>query len=766
MTTELSGRQPIVSEREKTVFVNLLERDMQLYSFRLRLEGVFTNAPDMEFFKGDVDELSVVDAIMSRVCEMLPNEAYEECRYKFWEKTADMCLSMGKELHEPVSRRKAATDLVEYALTEDWSRPASNVVDLRPESRFIKQNIAKFLLSTSFLFVLGACSFKSPENKRKSSRTVINHETVVTDPKDDSDGDKVLDGVEVERGTNPLLADLPEIQVRFLQNYDISFFHTNETESTWSAGDFVISSHTRSTDADFRYRVGEVMLRDRSFKSAAEIGKFQSHSWGAITRQDLSWVRYPDVDPVNYHYEAMRARALFSVGEIEDLKIRFENTFKLLPTSVYKEIKNLKLAFRFYDYEKESYELLHEVTIERVLQAGVAEKVEVIIENPPRKLIEDNYLKKGEFILSEVVDYEIPELGTTYQTLMNSVRAKSLPVLVTTPLETRIEWVGLPGGSASFQQVLSRVFGGKFTIEENNLVKVEQFENNLPSYEHLSEVKDKDKHGKWFVFTDRLLKHYLDHRYTTKDVISLSYVTGKELSSQADERVYTYIEEATGNQDFEMYPLGNITPNSEISLQLEGARRWGDGLESFTEQFHSNNRSCNNCTNVVTQCTWEINKFTERNEGFVLKKDFTGELEHISLVINRTEYPLKKLVEDKLVTATWLYGTLNISTANISAIQEISPAEENLAFLKVSTFSGETFNGVKLVKMGGRHYYYCPQHTANLAYVAKLPLSDESLEFATWRGSVHWDKIQLGTRKTYKQPFAVTVSSSITNFHN
>lgn len=626
----------------------------------------------------------------------------------------------------------------------------------------------KYILIFSLL-LNGACSFKSSsDNKKAHTDRVISDGSVVTAPTDDSDGDKILDGVEVERGSDPLVADIPKVHVRFLQNYEIEFDFAFESENSSSAGNWIISSHTRSTSPDFRYRVGEVMLRDRSFKSAAEIGKYETHSWGTINRQDLTWVNYPDLDPMTFHTEALRTRSLFeSKGEITNLKVKLENTFKLLPNSPYREIKNLTLAFRFYDYEKESYELLHQVTIDRVLQAGVAEKILVEIENIPRKLIEDNYLKKGEFIISEIVDFEIPDLETTYQTLMNSVRAKSIPVLITTPLETRTEWVGLPGGSARFQEIMARLFDGKFTIEENLLKKVEQFENNLPSYTYLSEVKDKDKHGKWFVFTDKLQRHYLDHKYTTRDVISLSYVTGNELANQADEKIYAFIPEATGNSNFVVYPLGNVSTNTEVSIQLEANRRWGDGLTSFKEEFHSNGGGCRgNCSTSDIHCYWDVNKFEERDEWFVLQKDFTGELEQVALVVNRTEIPLKELVEKKLVTARWDGASLNISLTNVSAIQEISPTEENVIALKVSTFKGEAFNGIKLVRQHGRQYYYCPSHTANFAFISKIPLSDESLEFPVWRGSVHWDKITLGERKKYEQPFSLTVSSSVTNFHN
>lgn len=624
------------------------------------------------------------------------------------------------------------------------------------------------LILAALLLLSGACSFKSSSDKKDSNREQIVTDTVVTDPKDDSDGDRITDGDEVERGSNPLVADIPELQVRFLQNYAITFDWVEATETTSAMGSYVIETSTRTTNPDFRYRVGEVMLRDRSFQSAAAIGKFEAHSWGEITRQDLTWVKYPEVDPAFFHVESMKARPFFERGaQVENLKVNLENTFKLLPNSRFKEIKNLTLAFRYYDYEKESFELLHQVTIDRVLQVGVAERIVVEIENIPQNLIADNYLKKGEFIISEVVDFEIPELEINYQTLMNSVKAKSIPVLVTTPLETRVSYVGLPGGKARFQEIMARIYDNKFTIEENNLKKVEQFESNLPSYTYLKEVKTKDKQGRWFVFTDRLLRHYLEHKFTPKDVISLSYVTGKELASQAEEKVYAYWPEASGNEDYVVYPLGNVSLNSEIDIQLEGNWRTGDKLTNFKEEFHSNGGGCRgNCSTSDIHCFWDVNKFEERNEPYSLQKDFTGELEQVALVVNRTEIPLKELVEKKLATVRWDNASLSLNIIDVNSIQEIEPTEENVIALKVSTKKGDTFNGVKLLKMVGKQSYYCPMITTDFAFQSKIPLSDESLKFTEWRGSVHWDKVTLGTRKSYQEPFSLRVSSSIQNFHN
>lgn len=767
MTTLGSGGNSFVSNREKETLIKLLERDIELYGLRMRLAQAF-RCDDLELYEGIEGEMLFTKHIIARLCPDLEEQKFENCQDRFWLKAMDLVSSMKNEVNFPESRKRAATELIEYALATDWNSSSQGSNSKTTKGSFGSKSLAKLFITTSLLCVLGACSFKSSESDSKKNEPIVSQETVITDPKDDSDGDKITDGEEITRGTNPFIADIPQLQVRFLQNYSISFFQTSTTENMSSTGEVRIETAFGRINPDFKYRVGEVMLRDRSFQSAASIGKFDSHSWGEITRQDLTWVKYPEIDPAFYHAEAMRVRPYFEKGSvIEGLKVNLENTFKLLPNSRFKEIKNLTLAFRYYDYERETFELLHQTTVARVLQAGIAETISVEIENIPENLIADNYLKKGEFIISEVVDFDIPELDTTYKTLMASVSAKSIPVLITTPLETRVAHVALPKKTARFQEILRQIFVDKFMVVDNRLQKVEQFENNLGSYTYLKEIKDQDKKGKWFVFTDKLLRHYLEHNFTRDDVISISYVTGKELATQAEEKVYAYYPAASGNEDYVVYPLGNISPNSEVDLQIEGNWLSGDKLTSFKEEFHSNGAGCRgNCSTSDIHCFWDVNKFEVRNEPLFLKKDYSGEFDQIKLVINRSEFLIKELIEKKLVTPRWEKNSLNLNITDVNTIQEIEPFSENVIALKVSTHKGDTFNGIKLAKMTGKQSYYCPAITTNFAFSTKLPISDESLEFPKWRSSVHWDKIKLGKRKQYSQPFSLSVSSTVKNYHN
>lgn len=273
---------------------------------------------------------------------------------------------------------------------------------------------------------------------------------------------------------------------------------------------------------------------------AAKEGRFSGHSYGTIKNEDFSWVKYPNLDPLMLHSDIIKFRPILdgedpatsSKFENYSVKISLEATVKLTGMR-FKEIKDLSVNFYFHDFEKDSYVLLKNVLINRTFQRNINENFSVEIENVPVGFLRDSYLNHGEFLISEIDNYFIPELDKDYKTLMASVKAKTVPVLLTTPSEDTVYYVATSTRGISFLDVLNRVFVKNYEVESNNLKRIGQYENNLGSFEHLIDVKDKDKLGKWFVLTNKFKEHFMDHLYQSSDHVTLSYVTGKKFINSA-----------------------------------------------------------------------------------------------------------------------------------------------------------------------------------------------------------------------------------------
>ncbi len=625
----------------------------------------------------------------------------------------------------------------------------------------------KLLLLTLLIFTLASCGFNSSDEETAGApEQNINPLKPSNSPNEDFDGDLVSNGEELSIGRSPLIADLPSIRVRFLQNYKISVFY--KEIATGNEDQFEIDTKVGANNPDFKYRVGNVFLRESSYRTAASIGKFSDHSWGDYKEHDLTWVKYPDVDQRFFQENVMKYSRYFNEEKflITNIIVELENSVKLNSNTDFKQISNPELTFRFYNYESENYEIIHSEKIEKNIVAGVNEIVTVKLENVNPKLISENYFKKGEFIISELTNYEIPKLKADFKKLLTSVTNKTVPVVYNTPLETKVDYIAV-GQGIKFNKILSTLYGSKFVVENEKLKSINQFKNNLPDYEYLSELRTQDKKGSWFVFTNRLNKHYLEHDYTNKDVLSLSYILGKDLSSQVDEKVFSYSEEVKTTDHFQTYILGNIFPNSEVSFFIESQKKFGEKVKHWTDFV--TNTPCGgrrNCISIPFRCDFAWNIFEPLEENFSFSKEFNGEITRIHLVINGNEYKLVDLINEKKVSLSWSDVGLSINIKNINEIQEISNTDENLLSVKISALRESKFNGMKLVRMSGKAYYECPRITANAAAYNKWPLSVESDRFGEWARLVNWSNVIRGERKNLVQMFSVGITSVISNFHN
>lgn len=628
------------------------------------------------------------------------------------------------------------------------------------------------LIIPLILISLTSCSFKKPdgdENKNLSSYEEIKPADL---EKMDTDGDRINDLEEKNRGLNPFVANIPELKTRFLQNYSIKVnWHVkaNGVDYPESAWDFKIDTRVGQNDPDFKYRVGEILVRNKAFSEASRIGRFSSHTWGEIQESDLTRVNYPEIDTRFTGLNNLKTGQYFNNPNvaIDKVTLELENSVRLLTNSNYSSVKNLELNFYYYNYETESYELLTSKLIDRHFNRDVNETFLVTLENVPVNLIAENYLKKGEFIISEVKDFEIPEIGVKYTELLKSVKDKTVQMIVNTPLETTSYFVAPFEKKNRFSDLMERIFPRQFKIENEIVNKIGQFENNLQDYTHLNEVKSEDKKGKWFVHTERLTKSYLDHEFKNGETIVLSYLTGKVLSEQSSEKVNSLRFSITGGEEYQIYPLGNVSPNSSIDFQFSSGKRLGEEVIQNEDRPFSSGGSCGkNCTTWEYQCYFKFNKFQKRDSGYEFNKDLSNELEHISLIVNEDEFNLKKLIEEKKVAIYWQDKNPHFRISDISKIKEIYEAKENVISLKLSTLTATTFDGVNLVSYSGQQGYGCFQLAGAASYQQKIPVYEGSIDFNQWRHLFRWDVLGIGKDRTYKQPYTLNLSSVINNYFN
>lgn len=648
------------------------------------------------------------------------------------------------------------------------------------------------ILQTMLLaLLLSACSYESSDNEQQGPDTGGQRQDSLSSDGQrqnltieelrsmNTTGDMISDYDKLQMGLSPLIAEVPELRIRFLQNFKITVFwefRSKETNEVTRSGETVLfDTQVGRNDPSFQYRVGSILAREKAHKEAARVGTFNTHTWGELQEHDLTWVKYPEMDSGEYLKTLLEKSTLFDNNEIRhetyhiaNIQIELENTARLNRSSVYRSVKDLELGFYYYSYSKEAWELIKTSKIERTFLSEQTETFNITIDNAPIELIRDNFLSKGEFIVSEVINYSLPDKdGVDFKTLMASINNKSTQVIIDTPLNIDRYFVASRNGKSQADLFLNQIKDKNFRIENDQITKIGQFENNLRDYTYLEEVKREDKKGRWFVFTDQISRHYLEHEFGPSDTVIFSYMTGRELARQSQEKVHSLRHRISGGEDYEIYPLGNISRNSTVSIQLKPYRRSGKKVKAFSDQIHSGGGSCGkNCVSPKFTCKFDVALVENRNEPFSFARDFTGELKDISLIINDSEFKLVELIKDGKVSTKWIDDHLHLNIRDLTQIQDFHEAQENVLFLSLRTQSKSTFNGIKLTSMSGADHYYCPQHITNIAGHNKWPLSVESKKFNEWSSTVRWDLVQRGEKVHFKQPFSVSVGSIIKNFHN
>lgn len=626
-----------------------------------------------------------------------------------------------------------------------------------------------------FLAITTACSFKSPDGGGKGQVRSVDELKPEELKRIDSDGDMISNYDEKMNGTDPFVADIPKVDVSFLQDYAIEVIF--EDEST-----FKIDTVVARDNPNFKYRVGDLFLKANSLNNAAKLGRFSGVSWGEIKQEDFSWVKYPNTDKEYYHSKVLEY--IKNKGKkIKSLTIELENTLRLQESPYFPSIEGLEVNFYYYSHSKESHVLVHTEKIEKTFQSGVRENFAVKIENPPLELFEDSYLRRGEFIISEVKDFYCPDRKIKNSQILASVKNKSIPVYVSTPYKNEINYVALNEGGEKFITIMQKLYSDKFKVLDEKLTQVEQFTNNLPDFKYLHEVKENDKDGNWYVMTNRIKDHYLKQTFSTSDSITLSYITGKDLAAQKNETFFSLTEKVDSGENFNKYPLGNVTKNSSVDVSiyingLNGIRLY----EKFQQFFFAPRCGSGNCTgaNWSVHAEYMINSFAKFSEPY--RFDELAEIgDKIKVLINNTELDLAELVKQNQASVMLKEDDvgqyLHVQLTGLDKIETIVNGSENTAFLVISPVKkGTTGVGVQINKMGGHNIdfvFHAGMVAFNEAMKLNLPIAVTSWNFDEWQKKVPWGQRApngwvptRGEKQKYFEGLVVDVVSTITNNFN
>ena len=537
--------------------------------------------------------------------------------------------------------------------------------------------MVKIFLAISVFLTLLACSIK-PEKHKNAEEVNANSSELKIDPNGDSDGDGLKDGDEVAVGRNPFVAEIPDLKLQFMKDFTLSY--------DLEGNAYQIDSFRDIRSKNFEYRVGDITLFDIVKKTTAHFARYDGVVVGNYKDIDLTRVSYPFVSPKFIALQSFNQKIVL----YKNSKVIFTNTLKLERNKGLQMIVNPTFNFHYFNYETGEYELIAQKKIEKSIYEGVLEKFDIILEGLPQKLIEENFLQKGEFITAEIDDFEIPSLNTTYKKLMNSVLEKCIPITVISPVGTRVYYVTLNSLQNHLGQFLKSIYGSNFKIENNELVQIDGLTNNLPKFKLLSELANLTKVGNWFILiNDKINDDVFQYTFKKGDKIVLNYMTGDELSNQSYKQNIATLPSLSSEKFTRDFEVGEIGQNDELQIVLRSKKLTTDYTNSISTGFNDS----------FGNSSWIYQFVQKRDEDFSFAD--TAIQKRLALVLDGKEYPLLDLIKGKVVTATFDEGSLKISAPSVAKAFSLESDETNKLMLRVYPENHQEDVGVWITGIGG-----------------------------------------------------------------
>ena len=451
----------------------------------------------------------------------------------------------------------------------------------------------------------------------------------------DSDGDLVTDREEIKRGSNPFIADIPVLE------------------------------HQISINGFTGVRLPIL----ESYKLAAKDGKYEFHMEGKISKDDFFKAKWVKINENHQKVFLFTSEKMEEVQEIANIELNFyhhdiKRAKKFGPTLIKKNGR----------YNLNSSEKKIKLKIDKTLffdssPTAVKEK----------KLVED--------IFFEIENYQISKLNTTYKKLMKSVMEKSIPVFINTPFGKEIFYVGKNGKKIRANEILKILFNEDFRVRNGKIIRIKNITNMIPMYRKNIELK-LFKEGSWFVFTNKINKHFTDHFFNNKDFISFSYILGTELANHIEDKKIKKIDfiESNGNS----LDVGTVNTNSSIELVI-------NALNTEGKKYQVLNKA-GRYSDFKGRCHYP-KTIKENSRLFFNDANYSRYLQAIILLVNGKEFNLLELIKKGIAKLIAINKSdLKIKIDIFKIKNKILSKEKNKIAFKLNHSINNAPRGIEIVK--------------------------------------------------------------------
>ena len=530
------------------------------------------------------------------------------------------------------------------------------------------------------LITLFSCGFNSEESETLFSN-VEPHlnaddegQSSDFDKEGDYDGDLVSNKKEVELGRNPRIADIPQVEFKFMKDFSVK-----------GGTSVLIDSKRDIIGQKYQYRVGDFLIKEIAARATSRFARYGGVVEGHFDSIDLTRIRYPKFSK-SYLLEGNAQ----GIREVDNVLISFKNTISLKRNRGFQRISNPTFNFHYFNYETGLYELVGQKVFDKGVFEGVLEKFNVNLDIQNSKQLTDNFSKRGEFLTAEIEDYEIDDLKMTYKSLMASVVEKTIPITVITPLDTQTYYVALSDGHNKLGQFLKSLYAENFKVQDGQLVQIGGFTNSLPSVEELRSLKGETKKGKWFVLLNRATNFNLfDYEFQKGDQLVINYMTGDELASFEKGYQIETPRNFQSGPDYQEIELGEFSLNDSIRINLKANHIRHEYYKVGTFGFNDS----------AGHSSWRFHDQVEKKDD--LNFTHSENLSRLSIVVNGQEFKLNELISSNKVQANFKGPNLELTIDKV--YEAFSLTQDDLYTLSIRVFPNnyQADIGIWLTSIGG-----------------------------------------------------------------
>ena len=480
------------------------------------------------------------------------------------------------------------------------------------------------LIALGCLFVFFSCSFKKAQEIEETKAPIIYL---------DSDGDWIEDKIEIENGSDPMVADLPGYSLVIASDLRVSsqiispdgslkrfFFRSTENADSNQLSSLIqkkVSNFISTKDSR------ELVLKE-SFDSDYESVQFQ--------KDDLVGTRVALAGDLEYESES------FIEGEIKIVPIDENIEFK------FSEIEILENSF-IYNLNASKRNLTNELIPPQVFEEIISGK---------------NLIYRAK---------EISFDGKSLSDLKSSILQKCVEIIISTGAESeRIYYSTGADGKIQLLEILDYLAKDQWSFKNGELFSFRGEINTTKESLGIKNIKDHLDESKWFVLSTKRPFLTKEDVLTSGDTIILSYLSGYEILEGLKQS--SFISRRDLGKKEETIHISDNSGAYQLNLTIFGGKR-------IDATFSNGSSKYGFCT-----FKWRRGQRFERENDFH-KLSNSFDLKLIKLHIGETKYSLKELSKKEHLQISYndkfksLHISINLNEIGLE-FKEEDPLQEGI----------------------------------------------------------------------------------------